>query len=159
RDLMREIRALGGGNVMAARRKAPLPRGTLERAEEIYVARYGTADGRVTASFEIVYLMGWPHTKASKSLWRRGVRHGVSPTRFTRPNSPLATRPPSRRPHGQRASLAEAAFGPVDSERTAARVRAMRAKGVLRNLRRGNYAKVVAALTPGQPPAGGLDRA
>jgi SAM-dependent methyltransferase len=69
RALMREIRALGGGNVMAARRKAPLPRGTLERAEEIYVARYGTADSRVTASFEIVYLMGWaPHESQQKPL-------------------------------------------------------------------------------------------
>jgi hypothetical protein len=69
RALMREIRALGGGNVMAARRKAPLPRGTLERAEEIYVARYGTADGRIAASFEIVYLMGWaPHESQQKPL-------------------------------------------------------------------------------------------
>src|SRR6478672_7683592 len=64
RALMREIRALGGGNVMAARRKAPL-----QRAEEIYVARYGTADGRIAASFEIVYLMGWaPHESQQKPL-------------------------------------------------------------------------------------------
>jgi SAM-dependent methyltransferase len=69
RELMREIRALGGGNVMAARRKAPLPRGTLERAEAIYRDRYGTSDGRVTASFEIVYLMGWaPHESQQKPL-------------------------------------------------------------------------------------------
>jgi hypothetical protein len=69
RELMREIRALGGGNVMAARRKTPLPRGTLERAEAIYRTRYGTSDGRVTASFEIVYLMGWaPHESQQKPL-------------------------------------------------------------------------------------------
>ena len=48
RALMREIRALGGGNVMAARRKAPLPRGTLERAEEIYrrALRHGRRQDR-----------------------------------------------------------------------------------------------------------------
>jgi NADH dehydrogenase [ubiquinone] 1 alpha subcomplex assembly factor 5 len=62
RELMLEVRALGGGNVMAARRKEPLPRRTLERAEDIYRSRYGTADGRIKASFEIVYLSGWaPH--------------------------------------------------------------------------------------------------
>ena len=59
RDLMREIRALGGGNVLVARSKAPLARGTLKRTEEIYRARYGVAGGGVRATFEIVYLSGW----------------------------------------------------------------------------------------------------
>ena len=69
RDLMREVRALGGGNVMAARSKEPLPRGTLERAEEIYRSRYCTKEGRIVASFEIVYLMGWaPHASQQKPL-------------------------------------------------------------------------------------------
>ena len=69
RVLMREIRALGGGNVMAARRKAPLPPGTLERAEEIYRNRHATAEGKITASFEIVYLTGWaPHASQQKPL-------------------------------------------------------------------------------------------
>jgi len=67
RDLMREIRAMGGGNVLAARRKRPLPRQTLERAEAIYRTRHATPDGRVVASFEIVYLMGWaPHASQQK---------------------------------------------------------------------------------------------
>lgn len=69
RDLMREIRALGGGNVLSARRKQPLPRRTLERAEEIYRMRHGTPDGRIVASFEIVYLMGWaPHASQQQPL-------------------------------------------------------------------------------------------
>jgi NADH dehydrogenase [ubiquinone] 1 alpha subcomplex assembly factor 5 len=59
RDLMREIRALGGGNVLLARSRKPLSRPTLERAEQIYRERHGTPDGRVKASFEIVYLSGW----------------------------------------------------------------------------------------------------
>jgi SAM-dependent methyltransferase len=69
RDLMREIRVLGGGNVMAARSKEPLPRGTLERAEEIYRMRHGTPEGKIAASFEIVYLTGWaPHASQQKPL-------------------------------------------------------------------------------------------
>jgi NADH dehydrogenase [ubiquinone] 1 alpha subcomplex assembly factor 5 len=59
RDLMREVRALGGGNVLLARSRRPLSRHTLERAENLYRERHGTADGRVSATFEIVYLSGW----------------------------------------------------------------------------------------------------
>ena len=69
RDLMREIRALGGGNVLLARSRAPLSRKALARAEELYRERHGTADGRVSASFEIVYLTGWgPDPSQQKPL-------------------------------------------------------------------------------------------
>lgn len=69
RELMREIRAMGGGNVLASRRKTPLLRSTLQRAEEIYRARHGRPDGKITASFEIVYLTGWaPHASQQKPL-------------------------------------------------------------------------------------------
>ncbi len=59
RDLMREIRALGGGNVLMARSKTPLPRRTLLRAEEIYRTRHGTPDGKITATFQFVYMSAW----------------------------------------------------------------------------------------------------
>jgi len=59
RELMREVRALGGGNVLLARSRKPLSRQTLKRAEDLYRARHATPDGRVKASFEIVYLAGW----------------------------------------------------------------------------------------------------
>ena len=59
RALMREIRALGGGNVLLARSKAPLSRRTLARAEELYRARYGTSDGKVAATFQFVFMSGW----------------------------------------------------------------------------------------------------
>lgn len=69
RELMREVRALGGGNVLLARSKAPLPRRTLERAEEIYRARHALPDGTIGATFETVYLSGWsPHESQQKPL-------------------------------------------------------------------------------------------
>jgi len=69
RALMREVRALGGGNVLTARSKAPLPRRTLQHAEELYRARYGTPDGKVTATFEFVFMSGWaPHESQQKPL-------------------------------------------------------------------------------------------
>jgi SAM-dependent methyltransferase len=69
RELMREVRALGGGNVLMARKREPLPRRTLERAEEIYRARHATPDGKVTATFEFVFMSGWaPHASQQKPL-------------------------------------------------------------------------------------------
>jgi SAM-dependent methyltransferase len=69
RELMREIRVLGGGNVLAERSKAPLHRRTLDRAEAIYRERHATPDGGVSATFEIVYLSGWaPDASQQKAL-------------------------------------------------------------------------------------------
>ena len=69
RELMREIRVLGGGNVLRARSRRPLSRKTLERAEGIYRDRYRLPDGRVSATFEIVYLTGWgPDPSQQKPL-------------------------------------------------------------------------------------------
>ena len=69
REVMREIRALGGGNVLLARSKRPLSRHTLERAEGLYRERHGTPDGQVSATFEIVYLSGWaPDQSQQKPL-------------------------------------------------------------------------------------------
>lgn len=69
RTLMREVRALGGGNVLLARSRKPLSRQTLARAESLYRARHETAEGKVKASFEIVYLSGWaPDPSQQKPL-------------------------------------------------------------------------------------------
>jgi len=69
RELMHEIRALGGGNVLLARSKAPLHRRTLERAEEIYRARHATPDGKIKATFQFVFMSGWaPDPSQQKPL-------------------------------------------------------------------------------------------
>jgi SAM-dependent methyltransferase len=57
--LMRELRAMGAGNVLVDRRRLPLRRATLMRACEIYQQRFARADGRVLATFEILTLTGW----------------------------------------------------------------------------------------------------
>jgi NADH dehydrogenase [ubiquinone] 1 alpha subcomplex assembly factor 5 len=69
RELMREVRALGGGNVLVARSRAPLSRRTLERAEALYRERQATPDGKVIATFEFVYMSGWgPDASQQKPL-------------------------------------------------------------------------------------------
>ena len=69
RELMREVRALGGGNVLLSRSRRPLSRKVLERAESLYREHHSLPDGRVGATFEIVYLSGWaPDQSQQKPL-------------------------------------------------------------------------------------------
>jgi NADH dehydrogenase [ubiquinone] 1 alpha subcomplex assembly factor 5 len=59
--LMRDLRGMGETNALAARRRF-LSRATLSRAQAIYAERFGTGDGRVSATFEVLFLTGWaPH--------------------------------------------------------------------------------------------------
>jgi len=57
--LMRDLRAMGEANAMAGRRRTFTRRATLLRAAAIYAEHFGRPDGRVRATFEIVYLTGW----------------------------------------------------------------------------------------------------
>ena len=67
--LMHDLRRMGAGNVLTARRRAPLRRGTLRRVFEIYAERFADADGRIRATFEIVWLSGWaPHPSQQQPL-------------------------------------------------------------------------------------------
>lgn len=65
--LMAELRAMGAANVLTQRARRPLRRDVLARAAQIYAARFADPDGRVRASFEIVWLSGWaPHESQQK---------------------------------------------------------------------------------------------
>jgi len=57
--LMQDLRRMGATNALFARRHAPLRRVTLLRMAELYAQRFADADGRVRATFEIVWLSGW----------------------------------------------------------------------------------------------------
>ena len=79
RALMEEIRALGGGNVLMARSKKPLSRRTLARAEELSRSRYGTPDGKVTATFQFVFMSGWgPDPSQQKPLMPGSARNRLA---------------------------------------------------------------------------------
>jgi SAM-dependent methyltransferase len=67
--LMRDLRRMGLTNALNDRRKAPLRRATLLRAAEIYAERFADPDGRLPATFEIIWLSGWtPHESQQKPL-------------------------------------------------------------------------------------------
>ncbi len=68
-DLMADLRRMGATNALAERRRAPLRRTTLRRMVEIYGERFADADGRVRATFDIVWLSGWsPHASQQQPL-------------------------------------------------------------------------------------------
>lgn len=67
--LMHDLRRMGATNMLAQRRKTPLRRATLLRAMEIYGERFSDPDGRVRATFELVWISGWvPHESQQKPL-------------------------------------------------------------------------------------------
>ena len=67
--LMHDLRRMGATNNLLARRRTPLKRATLFRMAEIYGERFADADGRLRATFEIVWLSGWaPHPDQQQPL-------------------------------------------------------------------------------------------
>ena len=76
--LMADLRRMGATNALAERRRTPLRRATLLRMAEIYAERFADSDGRIRATFEIVWLSGWaPHESQQKPL-----RPGSAKTRL-----------------------------------------------------------------------------
>jgi SAM-dependent methyltransferase len=68
-SLCAELRAMGAANALTQRSHKPLRRDVLLRAAEIYAERFSDPDGRVRASFELVWLSGWaPHESQQKPL-------------------------------------------------------------------------------------------
>jgi SAM-dependent methyltransferase len=67
--LMHDLRRMGATNALTIRRRTPLRRATLLRMAEIYAQRFADSDGRVRATFEIVWLSGWaPHPDQQQPL-------------------------------------------------------------------------------------------
>jgi SAM-dependent methyltransferase len=67
--LMQDLRRMGATNALIDRRRTPLRRATLMRMAEIYAQRFADDDGRIRATFEIVWLSGWaPHPNQQQPL-------------------------------------------------------------------------------------------
>ena len=67
--LMHDLRRMGATNVLLERRRVPARRATLLRMAQIYGERFADPDGRIRATFDIVWLSGWaPHESQQKPL-------------------------------------------------------------------------------------------
>jgi SAM-dependent methyltransferase len=67
--LMRDLRHMGMANPLTGRSRTPPGRKLFVRAAEIYAERFSDPDGRIRATFSIIYLSGWaPHESQQKPL-------------------------------------------------------------------------------------------
>ena len=67
--LMADLRAMGEANALHERRRRFTPRGVMIEAARRYAEAFGTPDGRIPASFEVICLTGWsPHESQQKPL-------------------------------------------------------------------------------------------
>ena len=67
--LMADIRRMGASNILVERRRAPTRRATMLRMAQIYGERFSDPDGRIRATFDLVWLSGWaPHESQQKPL-------------------------------------------------------------------------------------------
>ena len=67
--LMHDLRAFGAANALFDRSRKPLRRGVLLRAAEAYAEGFSDPDGRLRATFDILWLSAWaPHESQPKPL-------------------------------------------------------------------------------------------
>ena len=86
--LMHELRRMGATNALAERLRTPLRRATLLRMMEIYGERFSDADGRIRATFEIVWLSGWaPHESQQQPLRPGSARQRLADALGTKEQS------------------------------------------------------------------------
>ncbi len=72
--LLRDLRGMAETNVLLERRRTFLKRGTLERVAEIYVEKFSDPDGRVRATFQILYLTGRARFEEQQQPMESGSR-------------------------------------------------------------------------------------
>jgi SAM-dependent methyltransferase len=67
--LMHDLRRMGATNVLAERRRMPTRRATMLRMAQVYAENFADADGRIRATFDVIWLSGWsPHESQQKPL-------------------------------------------------------------------------------------------
>ena len=68
-DLMHDLRRMGATNVLLERRRIPTRRATVLRMAQFYAERFADPDGRIRATFDVIWMSGWaPHESQQKPL-------------------------------------------------------------------------------------------
>jgi len=68
-DLAADLRAMGETSALADRSRRPAGQRLFARAAEIYAERFADPDGRVRATFSLVWMSGWaPHASQQQPL-------------------------------------------------------------------------------------------
>jgi len=67
--LVRDLRVMGETNVLAERSRKPMSRAMLSAAAQYYAQHFADPDGKLRATFDVVYLTGWsPHESQQQPL-------------------------------------------------------------------------------------------
>ena len=67
--LMHDLRRMGATNILFERRRMPTRRSTMLRMAQIYADRFADGEGRIRATFDVIWLSGWaPHASQQKPL-------------------------------------------------------------------------------------------
>ncbi|QFT58210.1 hypothetical protein FIU94_05180 [Sulfitobacter sp. THAF37] len=70
--LMRDLRAMGEANALHARLRTPTARSVLNAAADLYQTHFNDGEGRVLATFELVFLTGWAPDDSQQKPLRPG---------------------------------------------------------------------------------------
>lgn len=75
RHLSADLRAMGEGNAMAARRRLPTSAALFAAAEAHYAAHFADPDnpGRIAATYELIFLTGWAPAPGQQQPLRPGT--------------------------------------------------------------------------------------
>jgi len=67
--LMADLRRMGATNILLERRRTPTRRTTMLRMAQIYGERFADGDGRIRATFDVIWLSTWaPHESQQRPL-------------------------------------------------------------------------------------------
>lgn len=70
--LMRDLRAMGEGNALRGRARAFSRRALFDRAQDLYRRHYNDGEGRLCATFELIWLTGWAESDSQQKPLRPG---------------------------------------------------------------------------------------
>jgi SAM-dependent methyltransferase len=83
-DLMADLRAMGATAALSARSRRPATRRFFTRAAEIYAERFSDADGRIRATFSLIWVSGWAPAESQQKPLRPGSAE-ISLARILKP--------------------------------------------------------------------------
>lgn len=76
--LFHDLRGMGEGNAIAERRRIPAGKSLFMRTAQIYAGKFSEG-GRLNATFEIIFLIGWaPHESQQKPLRPGAANHRLA---------------------------------------------------------------------------------
>lgn len=77
--LLKDLKGMGESNVLSARHKAIPPKTLFPLMNEIYANEFQETDGRIPATFEFIFMIGWaPHESQQKPLARGSAKKRLS---------------------------------------------------------------------------------